>query len=298
MNTQDQVNDYIFYCEIERRFSPNTIDAYEHDLAQYFNYVPNASLKRVMKVDQLKKYLAFMLKERSLSAATARRRMACLRSFCRYLAENNRIADPFCEWKPSLKRPRRLPRALPRKSIQLLAHLPEDAGPIENETVFCILLLGATGLRVSELCSVRVGDVAADGSSIHINGKGSKDRVVYVGNKKLMAALVERRRKRTGEADQAAPLLLNSKSRPLKPQTLRRRMHRVAAERGFSAPVTPHRLRHTAATLLLEKGADIRFVQRQLGHASISTTELYTHVTDAALKRAISKADPMDGLLA
>jgi site-specific recombinase XerD len=298
MDSKTKISDYLFHCEYERQFSPHTIDAYRRDLKQFFTFVGDCSVRKALRVPPLKSYLSHMLKDRQLSAATARRRLACLRGFCSYLSEQRHISDPFRDWSPSLKRPRRLPRALAYKSIKSLVNLPEAARSIERETVFCILLLGATGLRVSELCSIRIGDVATDGASIHVTGKGSKDRVVYLGNKKLTSALASRRRFRSAQCDLSAPLLLNSKSRPLQPQTLRRRMHTVAKARGFSSPVTPHCLRHTAATLLLEKGADIRFVQRQLGHSSISTTELYTHVTDTALRRAISRADTMDGIIA
>jgi len=291
------VDEYISYCEFERRFSIHTIDAYRRDLNHYFKVTGATSIRRAIKVEQLKRYLICMLQDLKLSEATARRHLACLRGFCQYLAERHNLNNPFIRWSPNIKRPKRLPRALPRKSVRSLVKLSVGATQIETETVFCILLLSATGLRVSELCGIRVCDVSLDGTSAHVRGKGDKERVVFVGNKKIASMLVERRRDREKVSGVSANLLLNSRADPLQPQTLRRRIHRLTDRRGQSSPITPHRLRHTAATLLLEKGADIRFVQRQLGHSSISTTELYTQVTDGALKKAIMKADPMDGLV-
>jgi len=298
MTNEEIVDKYLFYCEIECRYSLHTVDAYRLDLKQYFDFIQKNPTKQTFNIDQLKGYLAYMVKDRKLASATVRRRLACLRGCCKFMALDKNFIDPFEDWKPSLKRPQRLPRALPHQLVKSLVNLSESPGIIESETVFCILLLAATGLRVSELCGITVGDIAINGASIHVLGKGAKDRIVFVGNKKLISLLKERRRRRSIEADLLSPMFMNSKSRRLQPQTLRRRMHRIAAARGFLSPVTPHRLRHTAATLLLENGADIRFVQRQLGHASISTTELYTHVSDTARQRAISRADPMGGIIA
>ncbi len=298
MTVQKIIDEYLFYCDVERGFSQHTLDAYRSDLDYYFRFIGHASLKKALTVDKLKSFLAYMLKDRALSLATARRRIASLRGFRRYLEKHGIENDPFRHWSPSLKRPKRLPRALSRKVVKKLVQSNENSDAIDGETVFCMLILGATGIRVSELCALRVRDVSADGASIHIAGKGAKDRIVYVGNKDLCSRIANRRNQRAKQAGLDEPFLLNSRNMPLKPQTMRRRLHRVAAACGLKDPVTPHRFRHTAATMLLERGTDIRFVQRQLGHSSISTTELYTHVTDAALKKAISKADPIAGLVA
>ena len=296
MKIDKAIKEYLFYCEIECGFSVHTISAYRSDIDHYFRSIQTRELSKALTVESLKSFLSSMLKEKELSIATARRRIASLRGFSRFVSSCAGIEDPFQSWSPSLKRPKRLPRALALNTVRLLIKLPETPSKIEEETIFCVLLLGATGLRVSELCNIHVRDISKDGSSIHVLGKGAKDRIVYVGNKNLMDALTARRSERLREAGLDATLLLNSRGNALQPQTLRRRLHRITSERGFSTPVTPHRLRHTAATMLLENGADVRFVQRQLGHASISTTEIYTHVTDGALKRAISKADPIAGI--
>lgn len=148
----------------------------------------------------------------------------------------------------------------------------------------------STGMRVGELCKIRLEDVAPDGASVRINGKGSRDRVVYISDndlgKDLLAAVSGQR-----TSQNIGPLFLNRLGRPIKPQSIRAKLRRYAADVGLARRVTPHMLRHTAATLLIETGVDIRFVQRLLGHSSIATTEIYTHVSDEALRTALERAD-------
>lgn len=293
MDRDQRLSDYLFFCEFERRYSAHTVEAYRRDLGFFFEFTETKPLSSAFEVAELKRYLSHMLSDRSLSVATARRRIASIRGFCGFLAQTYGFKDPFQTWQPALKRPKRLPRALSRESVAKLVQLPNDASKIEKDTIFLVLLLGATGLRVSELCSIKLSDVTEDGGSIHIHGKGAKDRIVYVGNCGLSAKLKEILADRRQFDAMNAPLFLNKRGKKLAPQTVRRRLHKIVQSRGFDTAITPHSMRHTAATLLLEQGTDIRFVQRQLGHSSISTTELYTHVTDIALKRAITSANPM-----
>lgn len=149
----------------------------------------------------------------------------------------------------------------------------------------------STGMRVGELCKIRLEDVAPDGASIRIHGKGSRDRVAYIsGNdlrQDLRAAVTGRQR----TSQNIGPLFLNRLGRPIKPQSIRGKLRRYAVDVGLARRVTPHMLRHTAATLLIETGVDIRFVQRLLGHSSIATTEIYTHVSDEALRTTLERAD-------
>jgi len=168
---------------------------------------------------------------------------------------------------------------------------------VEKEAIWCVLLLSSTGLRVSELCAITGRDISPDGSSIHIHGKGAKDRIVYISNVEIRDELKHRRQHCTDSHNISAHVFRNSRGTPLRPQTLRYRMRNLAIARRIEKRVTPHMLRHTAATLLVESGADIRFVQRLLGHSSISTTEIYTHVSDMALKDAIFKADAISRVM-
>jgi site-specific recombinase XerD len=155
----------------------------------------------------------------------------------------------------------------------------------------------STGVRVGELCKIRIEDVSAEASSIRVLGKGSRDRVAYVSDAGLRQELLHliRARRRAGYG--SGPLFVNRCGSPLKPQSIRSKLRRHARQAGLTRRVTPHMLRHTAATLLIESGVDIRFVQRLLGHSSIATTEIYTHVSDEALRTTLERADVL-GMLA
>lgn len=154
-----------------------------------------------------------------------------------------------------------------------------------------IRLLLATGIRVGELTSTRMGDVDSDASSVHIRGKGARDRKVYIVDSSLRAELASYVRERLTLSLRDDLLFRNARNQPLTPQALRVRLRKLGLATKATQRITPHRLRHTAATLLLEEGVDIRFVQKLLGHSTISTTEIYTHVTDVSLRSALGKAD-------
>ena len=293
MKLDSILEDYLFQCSVERRLAENTAQAYRSDLQHFFAFQGGESATSSLTVSNLKKYLAHMLGEAGLSTATARRRIACLRGFCRFAAEKYGLADPFEAWSPSLKRSKRLPRAVSCTEIKSLIEPVDRTRHIDTETVFAILLISVTGIRVSELCAIRSTDVSPDGSSIHITGKGSKDRIVYVSDEELRCDLMKRRTVRIAQEGEMARLLLNSRGAALQPQALRRRLRNLCARANLPRIVTPHMLRHTAATLLIESGTDIRFVQRLLGHASIATTEIYTQVNDRSLRRAVFEANTL-----
>lgn len=148
---------------------------------------------------------------------------------------------------------------------------------------------------MSELCTLRIGQVTSGRGDIKVLGKGSRERVVIIANVRVRKALADYINS-LGNAAPEAPLFRNSAGRPLTPQCLRLRLHSIARRSRIGKAITPHMLRHTAATLLLEGGVDIRFVQRLLGHASIATTQIYTHVTDVALRSALERADVMQAV--
>ena len=289
--------EFIFHCSIDRKLAPNTIDAYRHDLSSFLTYVGDGEIKKKLTTKALKGYLSEILEKLNLSPATAKRRIACLRAFCNFAESKYLSKNPFQDWAPSIKKPKKLPRALTENEVIQLVGNRSALSKTDQETVFCTLLLSATGLRVSELCAIKAHDVSNDGSSIHINGKGSKERIVYIGNNTLQENLVRRRSERIESHGINGNLLLNSRQMPLRPQTLRIRLHRLRSNAAIERRITPHMLRHTAATLLIEAGTDIRFVQRLLGHASIATTEIYTKVSDKALRHAICKADTVGNLV-
>jgi site-specific recombinase XerD len=156
----------------------------------------------------------------------------------------------------------------------------------------------ATGIRVGELCKIRADDVSSEARSLRIHGKGARDRVVYISDAGLQAdlrKLIDWHRER---GTVSGNLFLNRRARPMKPQSIRSELRRYSTEMRTARRITPHMLRHTAATLLIERGVDIRFVQRLLGHSSIATTEIYTHVSDEALRLTLERANVLGTLAA
>lgn len=232
-----------------------------------------------------------MMGKRNLSAATIRRRMACLRSFFRLLADEGQMADPFVGWRLKLPRRKRLPRALSRDETSILLASSRTSGRAKKSggvQFLCteLSLMISTGIRVGELCKIQIGDVSYDGSTLHIHGKGSRDRIVYVTDPELrtgLRKLVALRQRLSG----SGPLFVNRSGANLRPHSFRSKLRSFADKVGIQRRVTPHMLRHTAATLLIESGVDIRIVQRLLGHSSIATTEIYTHVSDQALRTTL-----------
>jgi integrase/recombinase XerD len=295
MSLGKQIGKFLSYCAVERQLSENTLQAYTYDMADFRKWLPLPGVSPGITTDTLRSYLENMTTERRLAAGTVRRRIACLRSFFRYLDEEGYLADPFLGWRLKLPRRKRLPRALSRDETVMLLSIDHSSVTKAPRRASClsteIRLMISTGIRVGELCKLGTSDVSQDGSTLRIRGKGSRDRIVYVTNIDLRAELQKlvslRQRLLAGQG----PLFVNRRGAPLRPHSFRERLRTFASEVGLKRHVTPHMLRHTAATLLIENGVDIRIVQRLLGHSSIATTEIYTHVSDETLRKTIERAN-------
>ena len=292
------VVDFLRFCAIERRLSEHTLRAYANDLADFRRWLPATTPAADICETTLGAYLADLVERRNLAAATVRRRFACLRSFFRYTSERELSPDPFAKLRLQLPRRKRLPRALSRIEASSLVTLGRRVGqPSASSTMpTAISLMVATGIRVSELCKLRIDDISPDGASCRIHGKGSRDRVVYVTDPALRRDLTDFVRLRRSSPESPGILFVNRNGMPIRPQSIRTSLRRLAKGVGLTRRVTPHMLRHTAATLLIETGVDIRFVQRLLGHASIATTEIYTHVSDEALRKTLERANILASL--
>lgn len=296
MNLQTLFDQFLFYCEVERGLSAHTVDSYRHDLNQFALFLQGKStIEQALNADQLRRFLSDMSQRRNLSSSTIRRRLACLKSLASFASGRFSVRNPFDDWTPTIKRTKRLPRVLQRTDVAKL--ISPTGSNFDEEIVFTLLVLGETGLRVSEFCALTVRDVSPAGDVIRVLGKGNRDRVVYLTHGSVLKEMRRRRTARLKDAGENAYILLNSRGAPLQPQTLRRRLHKHAERLGYERTVTPHMFRHTAATLLIEQGADIRYVQRLLGHASISTTEMYTHVTNEALRSVVTEANTLGSIL-
>ena len=291
---------YIDYCTVDRQLAQNTLLAYSSDLRDFRRWLSARKAVKAVTTETMRAYLDSLVRQRKLAASTVRRRLLNLRIFFRYLNDNGDAADPFIGWRLRLPRPLRLPRSLARNEAASLlraarrcmarSSLPELA----RRTEMCLMV--ATGIRVSELCNIQVGDISRDASRLQVHGKGMRERVVYVADRSLRAELRKLASVRKKESGSSGPLFVNRHRRRLRPDSVRVPLSRFAEIAGLRCRVTPHMLRHTAATLLLERGADIRIVQRLLGHSVVATTEIYTYVSDVTLRSTLKRANVLGAL--
>jgi integrase/recombinase XerD len=294
---RDAAASFIRHCQSIRKLSPHTIRAYELDLAGFSAFLgKRANVARCDK-NAIHDYVRHLFDARSLKEASVKRHLATIRSLFRWLEEEEPgIEDPFRGARIRIRMPKRLPRVIARADLRrLLAH--EKPHVFSDLTGYVAAeLLFATGMRVSELAGLLDSAVDVEDGTITIIGKGNRQRRVFVPDE-LKSLLSDYRAVRDRVASPAETFLVNSRGEAASPQMIRR-LIRIHGERSdVRDRVTPHMFRHSVATYLLEEGVDIRYVQRLLGHRSISTTEIYTHVADAALKMRITENHPRRGIL-
>jgi site-specific recombinase XerD len=294
------VNEFLRFCTLERQLSVHSVQAYAADLRDFRKWLKSDVAIGDVSLATLKGYLEDMVGLRKLTVATVRRRFACLRAFFRRACEKHECPDPFANWRPLLPRRKRLPRTLSRGEASFLLSSRnvkvEQADNGEHIIRTIVRLMVATGMRVGELCKLKLDDLSPDCAIVRIHGKGARDRVAYITDPTLrmdLHRIIEHRRcAKTG----TGALFVNRHGAHMRPQSVRSKLRQFAEEAGLNRRVTPHMLRHTAATLLIETGVDIRFVQRLLGHSSIATTEIYTHVSDEALRVTLERANVLGTL--
>jgi integrase/recombinase XerC len=302
---------YVRWLLVANDLSPHTIRAYDGDIAAFERAFGERTGVEQIDEDVVVGFLE-RLRAEGLAPRSIRRRAAGLKGFCRWLVATGALdVDPSAGVPVLVGRSRALPRVVPNHELDLLLHsLRSNAGfgraadasavlrrPHDSTTLLAVALMVATGARVHEVVELRCGDIDLPGRTLRITGKGRRQRQVFLTNDwiaNLTAAYLYAR----VALDIAIPqLLFNSNHDALTAPALRSRLIKVAEHAGLGMRVTPHMLRHTAATQLIEAGVDIRYIQRLLGHASLTTTEIYTHVSDGALSRVVSDADVLGRLL-
>lgn len=285
--------------------------AYAQDLRTFARFTAAHQLSDPLSKDDILAYHRHLRDELGAKPATIERRLVTLKSYFAWREDrNSALPSPFADVRISVRIPRRLPRPIDRDTLRAVLQEGEaifavrskpgadDATPASQNdvTLLIIKLLIVTGLRISELTNVKVRDVSHDGSQILVNGKGSSERIVFVPNRELQEELRQFLEVRYAQDASSAPLFLNSEGRRLRSATFRKRLRTLSRRLGIEPHLTPHRFRHSAATLLIEEGIDIRMIQALLGHASLRTTEIYVKVSNHALRRALERANILDVL--
>lgn len=288
MNVESACAGFLQYCRAERHLSANTLAAYDQDLGDFRRWSGARPITGITG-EELVAYSRDLSVARKLAPATVKRRLACLRAMFKRLERHRALtANPFNDVDLRVRIPARLPRCLANGEVRALL---VEAG-VSSTIRLAVLLLVSTGVRVGELAAIRLADLDLEQHLIRIIGKGNRERRVFLPDPGLALALRRYIARHHGRsADPANRLLVNMRGEPASAAWLRHQMKILAQRAGLTRTVTPHMLRHTAATALIEAGVDIRFVQRLLGHRSIATTQIYTHVSDRALKSAIVRAN-------
>jgi len=293
MNFEQRSLEFIERCRV-RGLSTNTCRAYERDLADFSLWLENDPEKETISRELLGRWLTH-LTDRGLAPASIKRKLACLKSLFKWLEAEGYIPEnPFVGFQSDIRLPRRLPRNLNRMELRALfqALKNDQSNRITKSTRrLAIELLLVTGIRVGELCGIHLDDIELSCDAITINGKGNRQRRVFLTDPETQRQLNAYLKLRAKYNPTHNRLLITPNGSSVEPDYIRRHLHKLSKEAGLKRRITPHMLRHSAATELLETGADIRYVQKLLGHASIATTEIYTHVSDAGLRTIIESAN-------
>ncbi len=287
---------FLNYLDVERGASPHTLKAYQGDLAQLRSYLQEqrgVGSWGEVTLDDLMAFALF-LKERGYGRATVARRLAAARSFFGFLAEDGLLPANPAEKLPLPQARRPLPRALSVQEVEdLLAFVAAREGPAGLRDRAMLELMYATGMRVSELVGLDVADLDLEGQQVRCRGKGSRERVLPFGDvaaQALTAYLRDGRPQLVRDSEEMA-LFVNRQGRRLSRQGFWAILRRYAEELGFEE-LSPHVLRHSFALHMLEAGADLRVVQRLLGHKSLSTTQIYTRLTTRHLREVYQESHP------
>lgn len=295
-----EVPSFLFHCEIEKKLTDKTLKAYRTDLSQFAKFLLEHQIESVQK-QELKKYLLELSK---YSSRTMKRKVATLKAFYSYLEFEEKIEmSPFRKVRVNIKLEQILPETLTISEISAILKIAYlIRSKVKNKSsysykektrnVAILELLVASGMRVSELCTLRSFNVSSDFSSVKIMGKGKKERIIPITNDATQRALEKNYQLFEEEIHATSFVFINRFGRGLSEQSVRFMVRNYAALANIQRKVTPHLFRHSFATLLLEGDVDIRYIQHLLGHSSINVTQIYAHVNEKKKKELLTLKSP------
>lgn len=298
-NLQTHIQNYLEYCQLQKRLDAKTLKAYRIDLRQFQAETLTSEITEITP-ETLENYIANL--HQKYKPKTVKRKIASLKAFIHYL-EYREILDqnPFNRVQVKFREPTTLPKTIPLQIVETFLstiytqrtcattnyqkrNALRDAAVIE--------LLFSTGMRISELCSLKSQDVNLYEKTILIYGKGSKERKIQIGNDDVFLILKEYKENFSTEIQNCNHFFVNQSGKPLSDQAVRRMINKYTSLAAIEQHITPHMFRHTFATSLLEADVDIRYIQEMLGHSSINVTEIYTHVAMAKQKDILTTKHP------
>ncbi len=289
---------FLIYLQKERNYSDHTLVAYRFDILQFIDFLDEYSNTRFSNLDKVDKQTIrqFLGKEfeAGLSSRTVARRLASLKSFFKFLVSNKIVSNNPAYLVRSPKTPKSIPGFLSEKLIETLMTMPPSDTTIGIRDRAILELFYSTGMRLSELVNLKLGDFAIDNRMVKVLGKGKKERLIPFGDRAAARLMTYLKRRGIGfkTGDINTPIFVNSKGWPLHPSTVQRRIRKYLKILSEGTQFGPHTLRHSFATHLMDRGADIRAVKELLGHSSLSSTQIYTHVQPERMKKIYKKSHP------
>ena len=295
---KQHVDEFLSYCRYHKKLSEKTIRAHNIDLSQYENFSDELSKQALWN------YIEYLNKK--YKPKTAKRKLASLKAFIHFLLLQDLIDyNPFDKLETTIKEPMLLPKTIPLDiiarlisfSYQQIVFAKTDYQircAVRNTAIFELMF--ATGARVAEICTLHSENVDLSGNSVRFYGKGSKERIIPIENFAVLSILKKYRSMFEKEISASGYFFVNKLGGRMTEQSVRNMINTYCKLCGVEMHITPHMFRHSFATLLLEEDVDIRYIQRMLGHSSITTTQIYTHVTSAKQKEILKTKHPRNKL--
>ena len=280
------VNEYLEYLEYERHYSNPPIDNYESDIEEFINFLDKEGLNYLkLEYSDIRLYLMYLKDEKHEKSTSISRKLSALRSYYKYLCNNDKVKTNVFSLISSPKKERKLPRYFEYNELEELFDVPDLKTPLGQRDRLVLELMYATGIRVGELVKIRLKDLNRSERTILIYGKGNKERIVNYGEyaSDILDMYLNNGYKELNKFNNGY-LVLNNQGRVITERGIRYILTNLIKKTSLHKNISPHMLRHSFATHLLNNGADLRTIQEMLGHSSITTTQIYTNVSTDILK--------------
>jgi integrase/recombinase XerD len=292
------VDAFLDHLAVERGLADNTRVAYRTDLAQFMGFLQRREINHMNRVQaqHVREHLLSQRK-RGLSTRSLSRQLAAIRMFCRFLVREKLLPSDVTQTIDSPKLWRLLPHTLSYDEVERLLDVPQPNTKLGLRDKAMFELIYASGLRVSEAASLKLSDTNLEAGFLRVLGKGSKERIVPVGKLAVgwLNRYLQQGRPAFAQADTTGEVFLSTRGRPLSRKTIWHLIKKYSRAAGIDKNITPHTLRHSFATHLLENGGDLRVIQEMLGHVNIATTQIYTHIDQRRLKETHYRFHPRSG---
>jgi len=289
------LSQFLNYLIVEKGLSKNTLMAYSHDLTRFLDHLRQKGLQDILKVGKFDvRSFLLTLKKQRFSTRTIVRYLVAIRTFFRFMIQEGILEVNPVEELESPKMAKTLPKILTLKEVDQLLEQPNSQIPLGVRDRAMLEMLYATGMRVSELVQLRMNQVNLEGGYVLVYGKGSKERIVPLGSEvmKWVDLYLKTARIKLAKGGESPFLFITRSGKGMSRQRFWRMIKVYGQRAGIRKRITPHLIRHSFASHLLERGADLRSVQMMLGHVDISTTQIYTHVTGERLKKIHQRYHP------